>query len=137
MRTARAKVAGAEGGGEPTCSYFGGAERQLDTDVLGLCRPILESTPNLAVVARKTLANQAATSTAERSFSTAGSVLNVRRCRLDPARAEKLTVSAFRHRFKLRVGVPSFRVLETLVHWKVQEDKKYSRTLKVSLSKLL
>ena len=43
--------------------------------------------------------------------------MNVRRRSLDPARAEKLIVSAFRQRCKLRSGkktphVPSFRVLE-------------------------
>ena len=92
-------------------------ERQLDIDVLAFYRPILESIPNLAIVIRKVLSNQATTSTPERSFNISGNILNVRRCSLNPIRAEKLIVSAFRHRCKLRSGkkpprVPSFRVLE-------------------------
>ena len=118
MRKVRVKIVDAEGGGGlANYKYFGGIERQLDIDVLGFYRPILESIPNLVVVIRKILANQATTSTAERSFNIAGNILNVRRCRLDQSRAEKLLVSAFRHRCKLRFGkkpprVPSFRVLE-------------------------
>ena len=63
------------------------------------------------------LSNQATTSTPERSFNISGNILNVRRCSLYPTRAEKLIVSAFCHRCKLRSDkkpprVPSFRVLE-------------------------
>jgi hypothetical protein len=118
MRKVRVKVVEADGGGEqPTYKYFGGVERQLDIDVLGFYEPILDSIPKLTVVIRKILSNQAATSTAERTFNISGNILNIRRCRLDPTRAEKLIKSAFRHRCKLRMGkkpprIPSFCVLE-------------------------
>ena len=118
MRKVRVKLVDADGvGGLATYKYFGGVERQLDIDVLAFYRPILDSIPKLAVVIRKILANQVATSTAERSFNISGNVLSIRRCSLDPGRAEKLIVSAFRHRCKLRSEkkpprVPSFRVLE-------------------------
>jgi len=118
MRKVRVKLVEADGGGGlATYKYFGGVERQLDIDVLAFYRPILESIPNLAVVIRKVLSNQATTSTPERSFNISGNILNIRRCRLDPGRAEKLIISAFRQRCKLRSGkkpphIPSFRVLE-------------------------
>ena len=118
MRKVRVKIVEADGGeGPATYKYFGGVERQLDIDVLGFYRPIIDSIPKLAVVIRKILANQVATSTAERSFSISGNVLSIRGCSLDPGRAKKLIVSAFSHRCKLRSEkksprVPSFRVLE-------------------------
>ena len=118
MRKVRVKIVDAEGGGGlANYKYFGGIERQLDIDVVAFYRPILDSISKLAEVIRKILANQVATSSAERSFNISGNILNVRRCSLDPARAEKLIVSAFRHRCKLRSGkkpprVPSFRALE-------------------------
>jgi hypothetical protein len=119
MRKVRVKVVATEGQveGLPQYKYFGGVERQLDIDVLGFYRPIVQTIPNLAVVIRKILSNQAATSTCERSFNISGNVLSIRRCSLDPVRAEKLSKSAFRHRCKLRLDkkppkIPSFRILE-------------------------
>ena len=103
--------------GPPTYKYFGGVERQLDIDVLGFYSTIVQTIPNLAVVIRKILSNQVATSTCERSFNISGNVLSIRRCSLDPVRAEKLIKSAFRHRCKLRLDkkppkIPSFRIFE-------------------------
>jgi len=120
MRKVRVKnVAAGEGAeeGVPMYKYFGGVERQLDIDVLGFYIPIVDSIPNLAVVIRKILSNQVAISTAERTFNISGNVLSIRRCSLDPIRAEKLIKSAFRHRCKLRCdkkppSIPSFRILE-------------------------
>jgi hypothetical protein len=100
--------------GPPTYKYFGGVERQLDIDVLGFYRSVVQTIPNLAVVIRKVLSNQLTTSTCQRSFNISGNVLSIRRCNLDPVRAEKLIKSAFRHRCKLRLdkkppNIPSFR----------------------------
>lgn len=46
-----------------------------------------------------------------------GSIINLRRCGLGPVRAEKLIVSAVRHRSQLRkvkkpLIIPSFRILK-------------------------
>jgi hypothetical protein len=103
MRKVRVKNVVTEGAvdGPPTYKYFGGVERQLDIDVLGFYRPIVQIISNLAVVIRKILSNQAATSTYERSFNISGNVLSIRRCSLDPVLAEKLIKSAFRHRCKI------------------------------------
>ena len=60
--------------------------------VLGFYRPILQSILKLAVVIRKVLSNQVATSTCERSFNISGNVLSVRQEKKPPS-------------------VPSFRVL--------------------------
>ena len=86
--------------------------------MLGFYSTIVQTIPNLAVVIRKILSNQVATSTAERTFNISGNVLSIRRCSLDPIRAEKLIKSAFRHRSckhrcdKKPPGIPSFRILE-------------------------
>ena len=85
--------------------------------MLGFYRPAVQTIPNLAVVIRKVLSNQLTTSTCERSFNISGNVLSIRRCNLDPVRAEKLIKSAFSHRCKLRLdkkepNISSFRILE-------------------------
>jgi hypothetical protein len=103
--------------GPPTYKYFGGVERQPGIDVLGFYRSAVQTIPNLAVVIRKVLSNQLTTSTCERSFNISGNVLSIRRCNLDPVRAEKLIKSAFRHRCKLRLdkkppNISLFRILE-------------------------
>ena len=58
-----------------------------------------------------------ATATIERVFNIAGNVLNIRRCRLAPARAEKLILSAFRFRCNARASkappfLPSFGIID-------------------------
>ena len=79
-------------------------ERQQDIDVFSFYQAIAPQIPTLIVVARKILSNMSATSTNERVFNIAGNVLNIRRCRLTPARAEKLILSAFRFRCDARAG---------------------------------
>ena len=59
-----------------------------------------------------------ATATNERTFNMGGNVLNIRRCRLIPDRAEKLILSAFRFRCKLRCVkqppfLPSFGIFDS------------------------
>jgi hypothetical protein len=96
MRKVRVKLVEADGGGGlATYKYFGGVERQLDIDVLGFYRSVVQTIPNLAVVICKVLSNQLTTSTCERSFNISGNVLSIRRCNLDPVRAETLIKSAF------------------------------------------
>ena len=97
--------------------FWGGVERQRDVDVFSFYQAIAPQIPNLIVAARKALSNMSATSTNERVFNISGDVLNVRRCSLAPARAEKLILSAFRFRCEARAGkkppfLPSYGVID-------------------------
>ena len=92
-------------------------ERQQDIDVFSFYQAIAPQIPTLIVVARKILSNMSATSTNERVFNIAGNVLDIRRCRLTPARAEKLILSAFRFRCDARAGkappfLPSYGIID-------------------------
>ena len=63
------------------------------------------------------LADPSTTATNERVFNVVGNILNIRRCRLDPIRAENLILSAFRYKVSLSNGakpprLPSFRVID-------------------------
>ena len=115
MRKTKTKVRNENG--EVTTEYFGGVERQQDIDVFSFYRAVKDTFPTLDVIIRKVLSNLAATATNERSFNIAGNILNLRRCRLDPKRAEKLILSAFRYKVNLAAGrkpprLPSFYVIE-------------------------
>ena len=115
MRKTKTKVRNENG--EVTTEYFGGVERQQDIDVFSFYRAVKDTFPTLEVIIRKVLSNLAATATNERSFNIAGNILNLRRCRLDPKRAEKLILSAFRYKVNLAAGrkpprLPSFCVIE-------------------------
>ena len=96
--------------------YFGGADRQQDIDVFEFYQDFIKQIPNLSKAIRKVLADPSATATNERVFNVAGNILNIRRCRLDPSRAENLILSAFRYKVGLSKAtkppkLPSFRVI--------------------------
>ena len=103
--------------GEEKYEYHGGVGRQQDIDIFRFYRGIKGTIPKLEAIIRKVLGNAATTATNDRSFNIAGNVLNMRRCRLDPLRAEKLILSAFRYKVKLAADrkspiLPSFCVIE-------------------------
>ena len=77
--------------------YFGGADRQQDIDVFEFYQDFIKQIHNLSKAIRKVLADPSATATKERVFNVAENILNIRRCRLDPSRAENLILSALRH----------------------------------------
>ena len=96
--------------------YFGGVDRQEDIDVFEFYQDFMNQIPNLPKAIRKVLADPSATATNERVFNVAENILNIRRCRLDPGRAENLILSAFRYKVGLSKGtkpprLPSFRVI--------------------------
>ena len=68
------------------------------------------------VVIRKLLSGMSATASCERTYNVVGNVLNIRRCRLTPVRAEKLILSAFRIPCNTRASkvpfLPSFGVID-------------------------
>ena len=102
--------------GTSTWEYFGGADCQQDIDVFEFYQDFIKQIPNLSKAIRKVLADPSATATNERVFNVAGNILNIRRCRLDPSRAENLILSAFRYKVGLSKEtkppkLPSFRVI--------------------------
>ena len=105
------KVVGAD------TEFWGGVERQQDIDVFSFYQAVASTIPSILVVIRKILSDMSATATNERVFNVAGNVLNIRRCRLAPARAEKLILSAFRFRCNARASkappfLPSFGIID-------------------------
>ena len=97
--------------------FWGGVERQQDIDVFSFYQAVASTIPSILVVIRKILSDMSATATNERVFNVAGNVLNIRRCRLAPARAEKLILSAFRFRCNARASkappfLPSFGIID-------------------------
>ena len=78
--------------------YYGGVERQQDIDFFGFYGPIAHAIPNIGIGIRKVTGHPPTTSPCERSFNVSGNILNIRRCSLDPDRAEKLIISAIRYK---------------------------------------
>lgn len=64
--------------------------REIFDDVLGFWAKFSDIYPNLSAIARVLFCIQATTSTAESSFSFAGSVVRSRRATIDPFRVEKV-----------------------------------------------
>lgn len=102
--------------GEILYEYYGGVERQQDIDIFEFYSPIARAIPNLSIGIRKILGHPSTTASCERSFNTSGNILNIRRCALDPDRAEKLILSAVRYKAGLRKNlnpprIPSIGIL--------------------------
>ncbi len=113
--------------GAMTYEYFGGVERQQDIDIFGFYSSIVQAIPNLSIGIRKILGHASVTASCERSFNTSGNILNIRRCGLDPARAEKLIISAVRYKASLRKNltpprIPSIGILHDDCHPDIDND---------------
>ena len=99
-----------------TVEYFGGVERQQDINFFSFYSGITNQIPHIGAGIRKICSHSTATGSCERSFNIAGNVLNIRRCSLDPVRAEKLILSAIRYKYAFRNSksprIPSIGVIE-------------------------
>lgn len=88
--------------GEEFFEFYGGVARQQDIDFFKFYSSFALSIPNLGIGIRKILGHPTATGSCERSFNVAADILNIRRCGLEPARAESLILSAVRFKNSLR-----------------------------------
>ena len=119
MRKVRRKIIGEDG--TITWEFYGGVSRVQDIDVLQFYAEHYQLFPNFASVIRKILGTNAASTSCERTFNYAGIVLNCRRTSLSTDIADKLIVSACRHKNALRSSklkvpkLPDIGVLETNV----------------------
>ena len=102
--------------GEKFIEYYGGVTRFENVDAFIFYSQHSESFPRLSIAIRKILGDSTASTSCERAFGFAGMVINIRRTALTPERAEKLILSAARHRNKFRSlkrppFLPTFGVL--------------------------
>jgi hypothetical protein len=105
MRKVRRKITHDDG--EITWEFNGGVGRVQDIDVLQFYAEHYELFPLFACVVRKILGTNAASTLCERTFNYAGIVLNGRRTSLLTDMADKLIVSACRHKNVLRSELKS------------------------------
>ena len=88
--------------GEKVIEFYGGVSSCADVDVFQFYRDNHSSFPKLATAIRIVLGNAAAATSCERAFGYSSMVISAKRAGLLPTRAEKLILSASRHRNKLR-----------------------------------
>jgi hypothetical protein len=117
MRKIRRKIT--DDDGNISWEFFGGVSRVQDIDVLQFYAEHYQLFPCFASVIQKILGTNAASTSCERTFNYAGIVLNCRRTALTSDIADKIIVSACRHKNTLRNSklnsskLPDIGVLET------------------------
>jgi len=117
MRKVRRKIT--DDHGNITWEFHGGVARVQDIDVLQFYREHYQLFLHFASVIRKILGTNAASTSCERIFNYAGIVLNCRRTSLLTDMADKLIVSACRHKNTMRSNnlklpkLPDIGVFET------------------------
>ena len=112
MQIVRGEITGDDG--EITREFYEGYARVQDINVLQFYAEHYELSPFFGCVVRKILGTNAASTSCERTFNYAGIVLNCRRTSLFLTdMADKLIVSACRHKNALRSNISSYQNFRT------------------------